>query len=690
LIVKSDSTQIELTEGSDVQFDIFKISEESDPSDGLAFFGDKGSIISEKDKNHVDKLFENESGNYLELFTFIQNKVDELPEKDGAKFKFDEETAGEYFKESNQVSYEGNGTDPIIVKTPSTVTQEMIDNGTVKIQDTLDNYELKNADFVLRSSMYFDGNLKISVPNIKQELISGEKVVFIYATGDITFEGTDGNVSESDMSDEYTVIFMSRYGNVSFEPAKSTFTSIVFAPEGDVNIKGNEINFNGCFAGKNVFSAAMGSSFTGPSEGNIKDIAEAFSSTEGFKNVMSAINKLPEAFKENTKVGVITYSDYADVNVHNIWNEWKFYDVDSERTQLQDYINTLSANENTLNSNLGDGLRRALGVFESDKKDSSDDTEKFIVVFTGMDPNAYTRHGIGFETKTDKEVKTFDIFNEKDTLPGGKTRPNGGNDYAEEIVSMINAYNESNDANIHNVLIDLSLFRQESNLNADGTPREIIPQLTKLANNFGIDINEGIPKAKSPDGNHAYFMPTKEEVEDSTTDNFIIQKIVEYTNNFNNRLAVEDLSIESARFNLKLPQILKPIEMNIEGINGNLLVDPIDYSSETVTDGLYTVGYDIDSKNISDFAKLKTTDEGETYTLEAGKITIDLYVNNSDGSFKGDENLVEESKLIVEKSISSDGPTITYTFKDATGKSYTYDLEFSNIEFNVVFNIDIN
>jgi hypothetical protein len=170
-------------------------------------------------------------------------------------------------------------------------------------------------------------------------------------------------------------------------------------------------------------------------------------------------------------------------------------------------------------------------------------------------------------------------------------------------------------------------------------------------------------------------------VENSASENFIINKIAEYTNGFDTRLAVKDLEINSAEFKLELPKTLQPVNLLIEDIDGNEL-DRINLSTITSTGNSYIVEHII-AANISEFARLKTSDEGKTYTLDAGKITVDLYVNNADGSFSSTD-------LKIEQEVSSAGPTITYEFIDGKGNTYSYDLDFDNIIFNVIYEKDIN
>lgn len=675
LIVKSSRDQVHLGEDTNIEYTNFKSDKDKPSENAQAFFGvtdgsGKVQKVSVAKRNEVNEYIrksedrDNPSG-YIELFRYIQQKAADPPQKDKAQFLFDESTAEHHFGSGNVANYDEN----TIIKRfdPNAY------NGSNEYTKNYYNYEITDSDFILRHSMYFDGNLEISVPNIKQELLPGTEVVFIYAEGDITFQGNDSDLTVSD-----TLVLMSRHGNINFQPGETTLTSIVFAPEGNVTIQGNNVDFNGCLAGKNVYSEASVSTFTGPSDGTTEKIERELNPTKGFENVISAINYLPESFDKNTKVGVIKYSDCADINDNNVRDDWTLYDMNPEngngKNALKEYISKLTADKDTERSNLADAMRRALGVFQSDLSDT--DSEKFLIIFSGMDPNAYSATEYDYVT----DVNTDITRNSDDIRDEGSQPFKSGNGYVEEMVRAIDEYNNLNDANIHIVFVDLSLFRQDSNVDDYGNPKEIIPQLIDLADNLGINIGPGETQATAPNSN-VYYRPTKEEVENSASEYFIINKIAEYTNGFDTRLAVKDLEINSAKFKLKLPKTLHPANPLIEDIYGNEL-DKVDPSNITATDDSYIVEHVIDT-NVSDFARIKTSDEGKTYTLDAGIITVDLYVNNADGSFSGTD-------LNIEQEVSSAGPTITYEFIDGKGKTYIHEVDFDNIIFNVIYKKDIN
>lgn len=682
LIVKSSKEQVTLSQEAHVEYNEFKHDKNGPPQNASAFFTDSGDRVrqvSDKKREEINQLVKESEdndnpGGYVKLFRYIQQKVANPPQRDKAQFLYDESTANIHFGSGNIAHYDDNTIIKRLDPNPYPGSNEYTRN--------YYNYEISDSDFVLRYSMYFDGNLKISVPNITKDFLPGTEVIFIFAEGDIVFQGNTSNLviennDESQLSVLDTLVLISRHGNIYFQPGSTELTAIVFAPEGNVTIQGNNVDFNGCFAGKNVFCEASGSTFFGPSSDTTDKINNELNPTEGFEKVVSAINYLPESFDNNTKVGVIKYSDSADINDSRVRENWTLYDLNpetrNEKDAFKDYIKTLTADTDTERSNLGDAMRRALGVFQSELCDR--DSEKFMVIFTGLDPNAYSATENKYVTDVNLDITKGSAF----IYDEGSQPLKSGNGYVEEIVKAINDFNNLNESNIHIILVDLSLFRQESNKHPDGTPKKIIPQLTDLGSNLGINIVPGETQATAVNGN-VYYRPTKEEVENHSSENFIINKIAEYTNKFNTRLALYDLEIKSAEFKLDLPRTLKPVSLIIKDIDGNEF-DKIDLSATSVQNNSYSIEHNIVS-NISKFAKIITVDEGKTYTLNAGEITIELYVNNDDGSFNS-------ADLIIERDVNYPGPVITFEFIDSKGKTYYYDLPFENIKFKVIYKKDI-
>lgn len=616
-----------------------------------------------------DKLVSDEYGNFRELFSFIQGEIEgeiaEYPEEVNAKYIFKEENKDRHFSKDNTYYFDTESPGIYVKREERTIGQNE-DTYTVD-GSTVVNYTIEGGTFFLRNNMYFDGNLKISVPDIKQALDPNAKSAFIFATGNIQLQGQGNALDSYD-----NIILLSKYGDISFEAGSSLIKSIAFAPNGTITIHGDDVNLQGCFVANNIVAESGVADFKGPSESQKKEFGGGITRTEGFDTVRAAIEHVPDLFDNQTKVGIIKYSDYADINDFNA-GEWKFYDIKTEKTELKSYVNSLSADTTTDKSNLGDALRRAIGIFNSDLSD--DKAEKFIIIFTGMDPNAYTKNEDGnFVTDLNRDINGNVVVKEE-----GDSR---GNDYVERMVSEINNYNNSNKADIHTVLVDLSKFREDANAELN-KPEIEIPQLVDLAANLGINVTPGNTSPVITKDN-AYYRPTKKQVDNYDLEDFIIRQLAGFTNEFKTRLAVEDLNIEAAKFELELPKALKPTKLKINFTDRVKELNNTDIPYISSSDS-YKISYDFTREEINRYVKLLSTANGKDYDLTAGSISVELFANNDDNSFSGSTN-----ELKIEKTFNISNASITYTFKDEDSNLYEYKVDFNEVTVKVTYNKDIN
>ena len=217
LIVKSSRDQVHLGEDANIEYTEFKHEKNGPVQNAQAFFEDadrsgKVQQVSDDKRDEVNEYIRksedrNNPSGYIELFRYIQQKAADPPQRDKAQFLFDESTAERHFGSGNVTNYDEN---TIIKRFDPTAY-----NGSNEYTKNYYSYEITDSDFILRHSMYFDGNLKISVPNIKQELLPGTEVIFIYAEGDIIFQGNNSELTVFD-----TLVLMSRHGNITFQPGK--------------------------------------------------------------------------------------------------------------------------------------------------------------------------------------------------------------------------------------------------------------------------------------------------------------------------------------------------------------------------------------------------------------------------------------------------------------------------------------
>jgi len=633
--------------------------------------GTEVKMTDEEAHRNDDKLVSDSEGNFKELFDFIQGEIEgqlsQYPEEERAKYIFKEITKEFHFPNGGKICRFDDKSPDIYVRREERKIGKNENAYTVD-GETIVNYYIEGGTFYLRDNMYFDGNLKISVPEIRQALDPNAKSAFIFATGNIQLQGQGNALDSYD-----NIILLSKYGDISFEAGSSLIKSIAFAPNGTITIHGDDVNLQGCFVANNIVAESGFADFKGPSESQQKDFRGGITPTEGFDTVRAAIEHISDLFDDQTKVGIIKYSDYADINDFNA-GEWKFYDIKTEKTELKSYVNSLSADTTTDKSNLGDALRRAIGIFNSDLSD--DKAEKFIIIFTGMDPNAYTKNEDGnFETHLNRDINGNVVVKEE-----GDSR---GNDYVKRMVSEINNYNNSNKADIHTVLVDLSKFREDANAELN-KPEIEIPQLVDLAENLGIIVTPGNTSPVITKDN-AYYCPTKEQVDNFELEEFIIRQLAKFTNEFKTRLAVEDLNIEAAKFELELPKALKPTKLKIINFTDRvkeLNNTDIPYISSSDS---YKISYYFTREEINRYVKLLSTANGKDYDLTAGSISVELFANNDDNSFSGSTN-----ELKIEKTFNISNASITYTFKDEDSNLYEYKVDFNEVTVKVTYNKDIN
>ena len=271
------------------------------------------------------------------------------PDEEKAKYNFTNATKSIHFPNGTNRHYlEEESESYIRIEERQ---KEIITETGEKILQNVTLYNILGNDyFILRDSMYFEGDVKISVPNIRKELNDGVNSAFIFATGDINMEGINQDLDEID-----NIVLVSQYGNINFtaaggsgEGGKSSIKTIAFAPNGNINIQGMV----------SIFRVVLLLTTLNPLQvlQFLKDLREirlrisALSmSTKGFDAVRSVIKHLPELFDDQSRIGVIKYFDYADINEELVRNDWRFYDNgdSEERAALQSYIDSLSANTNT-------------------------------------------------------------------------------------------------------------------------------------------------------------------------------------------------------------------------------------------------------------------------------------------------------------------------------------------------------
>lgn len=635
--------------------------------------GDKEIKMEPADAHRYDRyLVPDENDDYSALFSMIQTKVTNLPEKGDAKFLITEDTVENYIspevranpnwrKNAVQFYYDDNDESVSIE-----YRSKEAGGFSRKYDNSLPQYLIKQDKgdaFVLKSNMFFDGNLIISVNGIRQELIDGATSAFIYAYGDIILQGNGATFDD--------VYLITKYGNIYIETNNCNVNGIAFAPNGKIVINGQSNNLQGSFVASKIQCEPGNSVFKGPTDDQLEDIEDALKSTEGFDTIRNSIALLPYIFDEYTRAGIITYSDYANINDSPINDSWKFFDAATEREEFLNYTLTLSVDEDSKRSNLGDGLRKALDVFN---KYSDPEADKYIYIFTSLDPNAYTRSHLPYGL-----FETDPAFNTDAAYIYDETVNREGNQYVREIMKLIKEYNNKHvNGKIKLILVDLTNYIKEFNIKNGAKESEIeVDDLTNLAADLGIDISDSDEKA--------YYCPSLEDIQSLS----IINELAYRSNSMPPKLAVENLKISSAQFELSLPSYIKPVELFFKrASNTKESIDKL--SGLAASGGKYNITYTFSGDELATLTRIS---DGLKYDLESNGLYMTLIVNSSDDWDDGD------NPLTVKGTVDIAGPKITYKLFDdknndgvwsAGEAEFEVVVPFDNIKFNVEYKKDIN
>jgi hypothetical protein len=284
--------------------------------------------------------------------------------------------------------------------------------------------------FVINSSMYFQGNLKISVPYIENKNSN-----FLIADGSIRFEGHSLNQTDENPLNVYSI-----HGKITLYSENSTLSGTLFA----AGVPGNPLYTEDVGV---ILLQGMNTDFHGPIIAGSDMKLEASSSTYyANENIASEIEK--KYFKEtsensyrdaaklivnefagsDTKICALQFSDSANDNDFNLYD----LSIDENVAALKNVIDNFPENTSNL-SNLGDALRRAYYVL-SDPSKSSPDASKYIIVLTETMPNRWTSNdALRSSMKTtdgDAEFVFEDILNDGNSVYyastiGSKIKPSG-------------------------------------------------------------------------------------------------------------------------------------------------------------------------------------------------------------------------------------------------------------------------
>ncbi len=226
-------------------------------------------------------------------------------------------------------------------------------------------------------SYFFEGDLDIKVSSTK---FSGEGI--LEATGNVIIGGNSLDTSNG------SAFIYSRDKSISIglgaTGGAAPFVGTLYAPSGSIDLKGNNINIQGCVAAKELDSLPGDLTITYSNEG-AETAKELVPKVHYSDIVTQAAISFIGALQEPARVGVIKYDESANNNLDVNGNpDFKLYDSVSDFPIVKNKLYSIMPS-NSGKSNLGDGLRRAYEML-----DNGNQAAKYIVVLTGSKPNRWT------------------------------------------------------------------------------------------------------------------------------------------------------------------------------------------------------------------------------------------------------------------------------------------------------------
>lgn len=607
-----------------------------------------GTIVKMTEKSQYerhDDLLNDDSQGYKKLIDHITNEANRISvEKDLANLVYIDDP--DLYKQNQNKVDLGNGL---------FIEYSQIASSTFK--NDMCSFELKGTGvFEIKSSMYFEGNVLLSIQNgIKESLLPGVNSAFILAEGDIIFQGL-----KTDSTDGFKNVFLvSKNGNIEIQTGSANFSGIALAPKGTVTLQGGNNTFAGSFIGNDLKVTGQTSTFSGPVNSYLEEIKNRVTNFDGFDNIKSSIANLAVSLDNNTNANIMTYIEKA-----NMSSNFGFYSLEeeNERDSLISDINKIELADLKFDNNLGDALRQA--YYQLKKRDV--DTPKYIVVFTSQNPDHYSYVKDGIPMSTSNLL----LDDGEANLVGKVDSKNTGTNYALEYVKkvqedLINQYNSANNPKIEVLFVDLSYYKT----------KEDTTKLSQLASLLSVDSSE-------------YFYPKIDEDLKVTTMNSIkdiinnaATKTIDGTPTTETKPYEGDLNLKSAVFKATLPENFK--------ITGAQLVIGTQKVSLTTTAG--------SNKDTIITADLPTNKlltkmaDNKGFSINTDNMTLEITVEADEFFALNSDQLSIEKDYIIPGGENKDDSLITYTFEDINGdgNDEIITIPFNEMNLKVVYIKDV-
>jgi len=473
-----------------------------------------------------------------------------------------------------------------------------------------------------KTTYYFDGDFQVSNSFGIKFVGSGMLIV----TGNIFLNGAGIETSKEKGKEAFVY---SCNGDINIQPGKTDLIGSFYAPNGTIPILGGAVNIIGSVIAKKVTSTPHTIDVTYYA-GEVKDIIkEILPSDTVFVSTKEAAKDLLSKIPKPADVAILHYNSTADDN------DFTFYDVETEETELIDILNAIPASQ-TKERNLGDALRRAYFMLKNSKIPGN----KYIVAFTAGVPNTWTEVGAGF-----KEI---------DGVAGQVKVADEKTDKSLEYVKKIADKIELEKIKLNFVNCDETKPENEESIKVALEKKEIIP-------------------AANPQATESYYtLANVGDINDTLETTFI-----EYQIKDGEKLPVK------VSFSFTLPAGVKLVSTKLPSW---VKVDP---KNPQIISGTYDTKFVWNSK----LKKFMAPDNDKLNTLSLDvKYVIPPGAKMPKGKDKKNTyvNPVKFTNNKVTYDVVGNLPDYPEWAPDTSKLSYSKDLEFNKLSTDVIYKLDIN
>ncbi|MDQ2087097.1 VWA domain-containing protein [Herbivorax sp. ANBcel31] len=494
-------------------------------------------------------------------------------------------------------------------------------NGFMTFVITNDNHPTQGGLFEIKSDMFFDGNLQISLENIE-----GLEDAFITARGDILIEGSNVT-SEINNLNLYSI-----EGDILFKSAASSISGMALAPNGELLFLSTGNTYHGSFIADKIdvtsdvtFKHQIQTNNTIP-----ETIYTYYSELNTYKDII--VNDILSNLEgeDDISVGIIPYAHKELTD-----EDFKFYNLNDEYQDLLQLIENIEHRETTDN-NLGDALRKSFySIFESEN------VSNYSLVLSANNPNT--------SSYLDSNIQFLHYNNSQPAIYTGKSSENHPLDYAKFYSETLSSFNTNmlfydlslyNNSEITaNQLFDIKEGAYDVSIDPENNLSNTVDfskplnnnQITEAFNSFITGLNVIIP-GSGADVDKIIFEETLPlsvipvEIEGSKIDRNALSQneSLSFTSNNNNNWTITPIDENGrSRLHLKCEIDINSVEQHV--VDNEYIL--------TIPDFIIKFGfiYGSDFEPVPD----EWLTSRKVFVFKGEDATLSVTLNNSEGNFIG-------------------------------------------------------